>query len=104
MMCKDRQNQAIEKGIHITVLLKLRDDTQCALNSKVAIALFADYSKTFDTIRYDILLKKLNELDFFSSFIYLINSYLTNRYQFIKLRTKNLHYRTLCVVFLKVVF
>ena len=44
MMCKDRENQAIEKGIHITVLLKLRDDSQCAVNSKVAIALFADYT------------------------------------------------------------
>ena len=41
----------------ITVLLKLRDDIQCALNnsSEVAIALSADYSKAFDTIRYDIL-------------------------------------------------
>ena len=42
----------------ITLLLKLRDDTQCAYNSsEVAIALFADYSKAFDIIRYDILLK-----------------------------------------------
>ena len=46
----------------ITALLKLRDDIQCALNSSaVAIALFADYSKAFDTICFDILLKKLNE-------------------------------------------
>ena len=45
----------------ITLLLKLRDDTQCAYNSsEVAIALFADYSKAFDTIYY-ILLKKLNK-------------------------------------------
>ena len=64
----------------ITVLLKLRDDIQCALNSsEVAIALFADCSKAFDTIRYGILLKKLNELGFSSSFIHLINSYLTDR-------------------------
>ena len=36
----------------ITVLLKLRDDIQCALNSsEVAIALFADYSKAFHTVR-----------------------------------------------------
>ena len=40
----------------ITVLLKLRDDSQCALNSsEIVIALFADYSKAFDTTRYDIL-------------------------------------------------
>ena len=73
----------------ITVLLKLRDDIQCALNSsEVAIALFADYSKAFDTIRYDILLKKLNELGFSSSFIRLINSYLTDRYQFVQTEDK----------------
>ena len=73
----------------ITVLLKLRDNIQCALNnSKVAIALFADYSKAFDAIRYDILLKKLNELGFSSSFIHLINSYLTDRYQFIQIEDK----------------
>ena len=59
----------------ITVLLKLRDDIQCALNSSaVAIALFADYSKAFDSICYDILLKKLNEFGFSSSFIHLVNN------------------------------
>ena len=73
----------------ITVLLKLRDDIQCALNSsEVAIALFADYSKAFNTIRYDILLKKLNVLRFSSSFIHLINSYLTDRYQFVQIEDK----------------
>ena len=74
---------------YITVLLELRDDIQCALNcSEVAIALFADYSKAFDTIRYDILLKKLNELGFSSSFIHLINNYLTDRYQFVQIEDK----------------
>ena len=63
---------------YIAVLLKLRDEVQCALNSsEVAIALFADYKKAFDTIRYDILLKKLNELGFSSSFIHLSNCYLS---------------------------
>ena len=74
---------------HISVLVKLRDDIQCALNSsEVAIALFADYSKAFDTIRYDILLKKLNKLGFSSSFIHLINSYLTDRYKFAQIENK----------------
>ena len=69
----------------VTQIKKLRN----ALNSsEVAIALFADYSKAFDTIRYDILLKKLNELGFSSSFIHLINSYLTDRYQFVQIEDK----------------
>ena len=73
----------------ITMLLKLSDDIQCALNSsEVAIALFADYSEAFVTILYDILLKKLNELGFSSSFIYLINSYLTDRCQFVQIEDK----------------
>ena len=72
----------------ITVLLRLRGDIQCALNgSEVAIALFADYSKAFDTIRY-ILLKKLNELGFSLSFIHLINSFLTERCQFVQIEDK----------------
>ena len=73
----------------ITVLLKLRADIQCPLNSsEVAIALFADYSKAFNTIRYFILLKKFNEPGFSSSFIHLINSYLTGRYQFVQIEDK----------------
>ena len=78
------------KGLScITVLLKLSDDIQCGLNSsEVAIALFADYSKAFDTIRYDITLKKLNELGFSLSFIHLMNSYLTDRYQFVQTEEK----------------
>ena len=76
----------------ITVLLKLRDDIQCALNSsEVATALFADYSKAFDIIPFDILLKKLIELGFSSPFIHLINSYLTDRYQFVQIEDKYLH-------------
>ena len=70
-------------------MLKFKDDIQCAVNSsEVATALFADRSKAFDTIRYDILLKKLNELVFSSLFIHLINSYLTERYQFVQIEDK----------------
>ena len=73
----------------ITVLLKLRDDIQCALNSSaVAIALFADYSKAFDSICYDILLKKLNEFGFSSSFIHLVSNYLTDRCQIVQIEDK----------------
>ena len=77
---------------HITLLLKLKDDIQCALgNSEVAIALFAGYSEAFNTICYDILLKKLNELGFPLLFIHLINSYLTDQNQFVQIESKNLH-------------
>ena len=71
------------------MLLKIRDDIQCAFNSsEVAIALLAVYSKAFNTIRYDILLKTLNDLGFSLSFIHLINSYLTDWYQLVQIEDK----------------
>ena len=76
---------------YITLLLKLRYNVQYAFkSSEVAIVLFAGYSKAFDTIRYDILFNKLNEIVFSSSFIYLINSYRTNRYQFVQIEGKKI--------------
>ena len=42
----------------ITVFLKLRDDIECALkSSEVAIPLFADCSKAFNTTRFDVFKK-----------------------------------------------
>ena len=76
---------------YITLLLKLRYNVHYAFkSSEVAIVLFAGYSKAFDTIRYDILFNKLNEIVFSSSFIYLINSYRTNRYQFVQIEGKKI--------------
>ena len=73
------------------MLLKLRDDIHCAFHSsEVTIGLFADSGKVFDTISYDILFKKLNELGFPSSFIHLINSYLTDRYQFVQIEGRKI--------------
>ena len=87
------------------MLLKLRDDIQCAFNSiEVAIALFGVYSKAFDTIRYDILLKKLNELGFSLSFIHLINSYLTDWYQLVQIEDKKSALAQVMCGSLKVVF
>ena len=81
----NRHNQAIEKE----VLLKLRGDVQCSLNSSEVAT--ADYSKAFDTVCHDILLKNLNELGFSSPFIHLISNYPTDCYQFVQIEDKNLH-------------
>ena len=89
----NRHNQAIEKE----VLLKLRDDIQCSLNSSEVAT--ADYSKAFDTICHEILLKKLNGLGFCSSFIPLISKYLTDRYQFVQIEVeKSALADVMCVV------
>ena len=57
MRCTNRHNQAIGKDIHVEKKTFEKDiHTQCALNSsKVTTASFPDYSKAFDTIRYNYL-------------------------------------------------
>ena len=68
-----------------TLILKLRDDIQRALNkSEVSISVFADYSKAFDTVHYKHLIEKLSLLKFSISSIHLIYNYLTNRKQFVQ--------------------
>ena len=47
--------------------------------------IFLDFSKAFDTINHDILIQKLAFYNFSPSACALIESYLTNRMQFVKL-------------------
>ena len=51
-------------------------------SSKVTIVIFTDYSKTFDTIYFSILLKKMYTLNFSKHFLYWIFNYLTDRRHF----------------------
>ena len=54
-------------------------------SSKVTIAIFTDYSKTFDTIYFSILLKKMYTLNFSKHFLYWIFNYLTDRRHFVQI-------------------
>ena len=51
---------------------------------KVAAVLFIDLKSAFDTVNHKILLKKLDNYGIHGSFLKLLESYLTNRQQFIK--------------------
>ena len=71
------------------MLLKLKDDIIKAMNNgDVSICVAADYSKAFDTIKYDELLKHLYQLNFSKSFLKIIHSYLHNRKQYVQFDDK----------------
>ena len=51
-----------------TLLLKFRDDIQKALNkNEITMSVLIDYSKAFDTIEHETLIKKLVNLNFSNS-------------------------------------
>ena len=67
----------LRKGHSIqTILLKFRDDIQKALNkNETTMSVFIDYSKAFDTIQHETLIKKLAILNFSNSSTKIILSY-----------------------------
>lgn len=73
----------------ITILLKLKDDILKAMQrGEVTLSVSADYSKAFDTVKYDVLINKLKKLQMSPAFINLISNYLSNRQQFVQIDDK----------------
>ena len=65
------------------VLLKLKDDILKAMKKgEITLALFTDYSKAFDTVEFQVLLKKLG---FPKKFLIWTYSYLEGRQQFVQI-------------------
>ena len=65
MLYKDTQSGYRKGHSSITLLLKLQDDIQKAMNrNEVTLSLFTDYSKVFDTVDHKTLLYKLHSLQF----------------------------------------
>ena len=72
-----------------TILLKFRNDIRKALNKKeITMSLFTDYSKAFDTVQHETLIKKLENLNFTNSSVKIILNYLSNRQQWVQLDDK----------------
>ena len=72
-----------------TLLLKFRDDIQKVLNrNEITMPAMIDYSKAFDTIDHESLIRKLASLNFSNSSIKIILNYLTNRKQYVQVNDK----------------
>ena len=72
-----------------TTLLKFKDDiTKAMKKGEITLAIFADYSKAFDTVDFEILINKLYKLNFSKSFLHWLASYLTNRQQYMRVNDK----------------
>ena len=60
-----------KKHSTLTVLIKMRNDINRAMKgSEITISVFAYYSKAFDTIDFDILIRKLHALNVSTTFLY----------------------------------
>ena len=58
---------------------------------------FISYSKAFDTIQHETLIKKLADLNFSNSSIKIILSYLSNRKQYVQLDDEKSSYRPIYI-------
>ena len=69
-----------------TALLCVTDDLLRAMDDKkVSVIVLLDMSKAFDSIRHDILLQRLHELGISSPSLDWFHSYLTDRYQRVRI-------------------
>ena len=70
-------------------VVEFLDNAYRAMDDKnYLIAVFLDFSKTFDTVNHSILLQKLNHLGIRGSFNKWFSSYLKNRKQYVSINNK----------------
>ena len=72
-----------------TALLKVRDDIKKAMSaSELSIIGLIDFSKAFDTISHDTLIRTLHKYSFSREFLHWMLSYLSSRKQYVQLDSK----------------
>ena len=80
-------NQSAYRVFHstTTALLKITEDILESLEDlEISIMVFLDFSKAFDTVNHRLLLEKLKILGFDANACGWVESYLSNRYQCVK--------------------
>ena len=69
-----------------TALLKIRDDIIYAMKKgELTLMVMADYSKAFDTVNFKTVLRKIHHRGFSNSFMKWMDTYLSNRRQFVQI-------------------
>ena len=72
-----------------SALLRLRDDVKRAMNAgEILIIVLIDFSKAFDTISHDTLIRSLHKMGFSRDFLSWSLSYLSNRKQYVQIDAK----------------
>ena len=86
------QNQSGFRKGHCTTTtcIKIRDDILRAMDrGDITLSVMADYSKAFDTVDYETLLRKLHKLRFSKDSMLLIADYLSYRHQYVQIDEKS---------------
>ena len=69
-----------------SAFLKLRDDIKRAMNAgEISIIVLIDFSKAFDTVSHDTLIRSLHKMGFSNDFLSWSLSYLSNRKQYVQI-------------------
>ena len=85
------KNQSGFRKGHCTIstCIKIKNDILKAMKrGEVTLAVLADFSKAFDTVDFEILMKKLHSLRFSKGTLSILSSYLSNRQQFVQINDK----------------
>ena len=85
---KDNRSDFRKGHSTTTVLLRIKDDIKAMKRGEVTLMILVDFSKAFDTMKYKIVLKKLNYLGFSKSFLNWTIEYLTDRWHFVQVDDK----------------
>lgn len=74
-----------------TCIIRMVDDVRQAADSrKITVSVFFDFSKAFDRVQRNILIKKLRDIGFSQSVLRWIQSYLTDRMQAVRDQFENI--------------
>jgi hypothetical protein len=85
ILCKYQFGYTKKSSCESAVLHVLNQIYTNLENKRVTAALFIDLTKAFDCLHHPLLLLKLRKMGFSESFLSLMTSYLSNRFQYVQL-------------------